>query len=378
MGSLRLGRAATVAVAVLLAGCAGTPGPSATPSDPATLTPTAPTTAPASTPPLAADLTGGTVLQLGSVSHWAIADGRAFAALDPGTIVALDLATGRTSWQASFGMGETWDAQPTLGLTADRKNIIALRTVDAEGKPALDLLVLDAGTGATVAEHLVNDPAGDWVIDLPPRILAADAATIVLDDNPESGRQTAVLDAATGALLWQVDDEAVAATSDLVVTRGAGWSRADGTRRWEAAAPLGRLLGQAPAAVVVQDGTDGHSVVWLDPATGAELARAGELGEPEPPCAASVTTLVCLDAGVTGYDLATGEQLWHSAEGAQAVTMLDEWAYLHRDPGHGGVLDARTGEVLVADAELPDLRYADQTGILLGGDNGYRWVPYLR
>lgn len=366
-------------MAVLLAGCAGTPGPAATPSGSPTVSQTtAPTTEAPAAPPLAADLTGGTALQLGSVSHWAIADGRAFVATDPGTILALDLATGSTSWQASFTLGKTWDAQPTLGLTADRKTVVALRTVDAEGRPALDLLLLDAGTGATIGEHLVSDPDGDWAIDLPPRVLAADAATIVLDDNPESGRQTAVLDAATGALRWQVDDEAVAATADLVITRGAGWSRTDGVRRWEATAPLGRLLAQTPAAVIVQDGTDGRTAVWLDPATGVELARTGELGESEPPCAAGATTLVCLDAGVTGYDLATREELWQSADPAQAVTILDEWAYLYRDPGHDGVLDARTGEVLVTDAELPAIRYADEAGILLGGHDGYTWVPFPR
>jgi outer membrane protein assembly factor BamB len=108
------------------------------------------------------------------------------------------------------------------------------------------------------------------------------------------------------------------------------------------------------------------------------MARTGELGESEPPCAAGATTLVCLDAGVTGYDLATGEELWQSADPAQAVTILDEWAYLYRDPGHDGVLDARTGEVLAADAELPDIRFADEHGVLLGGDDGYTWAPFPR
>ena len=377
MRRLSLGHVGAVAITVLLTGCAGTPGPATTPSDSPTVSQTAaPTTVAPVTPPLAADLTGGTPLQLGSASHWAIADGRAFVATQE--VVALDLATGETVGRAGFTQGEPWDAQPTVGLTADRRTVVALRTVDAGDRTALDLLLLDAATGATIAEHLVTDPAGAWTIDLPPRVLAADAATIVLDDNPESGRQTAVVDSAAGALLWQVDDEAVAATADLVITRNAGWSRSDGARRWQAAAPLGRLLAQTPTAVVVQNGVDGRTAVWLDPATGAELARTGEVGETEPPCAASATTLVCLDAGVTGYDLATGEQRWHSPEAAQWVTTLDEWAYLYRDPGHDGVLDARTGEVLAADAELPDIRFADEHGVLLGGDDGYTWAPFPR
>lgn len=370
-----LGQAAVVALAVLLAGCAGAAVP-----NPADTTPTTPPAAtaspdgPPSGPPLAPDLAGGTPLQLGSAGHWAIATGSAFAADDNGTVVAFDLATGSRRWQAGFSLGKPWDARPTLGLSADRTTVIAARTVDADGATALDLLLLDAASGTAIAEHLVTDPDGRWMIDLPPRILAADDTTAVLADDPESGRQTAVVEIAGGTLAWQVDDQAVAATADTVVTRGAGWSRDDGTRLWQNAAPLGPLLAQSPGALVVQGGTAG---VWLDPGTGSELARTGSLAESEPPCAATIDTLVCLGDGVTGYELSTGQQLWHSADPAEAVAILAEWAYLWRRDGRGDVLDARTGQILVTDAELPALRYFDDTGVLLSGETGYSWVPFV-
>lgn len=376
MRPVHVGHVAVVALAVLLAGCAGDAVP--TPADTGTPNPSltvAPSTSAPPDPPLAADLTGGTPLQLGSSGHWAIADGHAFVATDEGGVVALDLATGSTLWQAGFSLGEPWDAQPTLGVTADRTTVIATRTVDADGAPALDLIRLDAASGAMLSEHLVTDPDGQWTIDLPPRILAADAATIVLDDNPESGRQTAVIDATTGTLAWQVHDEAVAATADTVITRGAGWSRTDGSRLWQSTAPLGLLLAQSADALIVRSESVG---VWLDPATGAQPATTGELGEADSPCAVTADTLICLEAGVTGYDLSSADVLWTASDPAEAVTTLAGWVYLWQADGSGDVRDARTGEVLVEDAELPAIRYSDDHGVLLSAENGYRWVPLAR
>lgn len=375
MRPVAFGHAAMVALMVLLVGCSGATGP--TPAEsPGTTTPAtsaAPSDALAAEPPLAADLTGGTPLQLGSAGHWGIANGRAFVATDEGTVVALDLATGTTAWQAGFGLGEPWDAQPTLGLSADRGSVIAARTVDADGAPAVDLLLLDAASGAPIAEHLITDPAGTWQIDLPPRILDADASTVVLADNPESGRQTAVVAVASGELTWHVDDEAVAADADQVVTRGGGWNRADGSRRWQAEAPLGALLARAPGVVVA---AEGMTAIWLDPASGAELARSDELGESEPPCAATADTLVCVTTtGVAGYALATGDPLWHSPDPAAGIRTLAGWAYLYRASGDDAVLDARTGQVLATDADLPAIRYSDDTGVLLSTDDGYAWCP---
>ncbi|MCW5952877.1 MAG: PQQ-binding-like beta-propeller repeat protein [Propionibacteriaceae bacterium] len=377
MRPVTFGHAAVLASAMLLAACAGAPTP--TPAETTASTPpttTGPTAAPVSKPPLAADLAGGTPLQLGSAGHWTIADGSAFVATDEGTVVALDLATGDTTWQADFSLGDPWDAQPTLGLSAEGTTVIVTRTVEADGAPALDLLLLDAASGATLAEQLVADPAGTWYIDLPPRILAADGMTIVLADNPESGRQTAVVTAALGELVWHVDDEAVAADVDHVVTRGGGWNRADGSRRWQATAPLGPLLAQAPGVVVA---SEGMVAVWLDPATGQELARSDELGESEPPCAATTDTLVCVaSTGVAGYALATGEPLWHSPDQAAGVKTLAGWAYLYRASEDDVVVDARTGQVLATDADLPAIRYSDDTGVLLSTDDGYSWVPFVR
>lgn len=359
------------ALAVALVGCSGVL-PTSTPTD------TPPPSSPASTagrpttPPLATDLTGGIPLDLGSAGHWAIAMGRAFVAGPDGTVTAIDLATGDVAWQATFTLGQPWDVQPMLGLSTDRATVIATRTVDDRGTAHLDLLLLDAASGAPAAEYLVADPAGKWIIDLPPLILAADASTVVLADNPESGLQTAVIDLTTGTLAWRAEEPAVAADETTVVTRAGGRNRADGASLWQATAPLGPLLGQAPGVVVAAEDA---VAVWLDPATGRELARATGLGEAEPPCAATADTLVCVTEGVTGYDLTTGEQRWTSPEPATGVATLFDWAYLWRATG-GDVVDARTGEVLVSGAELPHLRYSDDTGILVGAEYGQLWYPF--
>lgn len=364
------GRATIIVAAALLAGCAG--GVGSTPS--ASPVPSITASVPAG-PPLAGDLTGGTPARLGGVGHWAIADGRAYVAADENTVTATDLTTGNTLWQATFTQGKPWDSQPRLGLSADHSTVVAVRTVDAAGVARLDLLLLDAASGTTKAEHLIADPERAWSVDLPPNVLAADADTIVLAADPESGRQTAVVGVADGRLVWEADDQAVAATAEVVVTRGAGHERGTGATIWKAAARIGPLLAQAPDVIVV--GQDAVAV-WLDPTSGLELNRTGKLGEAEPPCAATSDVLVCVEGGVTGYELGTGKQLWSSPEPADGIAILGDWAYLWRKAGRGDVLDARTGQILVTDAALPSIRYADRTGVLLTGENGYTWVPFVR
>ncbi len=179
----RSARAGVVALAVLLAGCAGQVAvtPSTTPAT---------TASTAARPPVADDLTGGTPVQLGSAGHWAISAGRAFTTPEDGTVVALDLASGRTLWQAEFTTGKAWDSRPQLGLSINQSTVIAVRTVNTGAGARLNLLLLDAATGAVLAERLMSDPGRKWSVDLPPKVLAADADTIVLVDDPESGLQT--------------------------------------------------------------------------------------------------------------------------------------------------------------------------------------------
>ena len=358
---------ATVLAAVLT-GCAGTQAASPAPQS---------STATSLRPPLAGDLGGGTAVQLGAAGHWTIADGRAYTTNDQGTVLAIELATGVTAWQATFGQGEPWDAQPTIGLTADRRTVVAVRTVDVDASARLDLLMIDAGTGAVQAEHLVSDPAHRWRVDLPPRVLAADAATVVLADNPESGRQSGVVAASDGALAWAADEQAVAATEQVVVTRAGGRSRADGTPTWRASTPIGPLVAQSSSALVVRSGS---AAAWIEAATGREVSRSAALAEAEPACAPATDAVVCLVAdGVSGHDPADGQRLWSSAEPADAIVTVRGWAYLWRGgSARGDVLDARTGELFEHNVELPPIRYSDDTGVLLAAENGYRWVPFPR
>ncbi len=361
----RSARAGVVALAVLLAGCAGQVAvtPSTTPAT---------TASTAARPPVADDLTGGTPVQLGSAGHWAISAGRAFTTPEDGTVVALDLASGRTLWQAEFTTGKAWDSRPQLGLSINQSTVIAVRTVNTGAGARLNLLLLDAATGAVLAERLMSDPGRKWSVDLPPKVLAADADTIVLVDDPESGRQTGAVRVHDGRLLWRADEQAVAASAGTVVTRSGGRARGDGKQRWQSAAPLGPLLAQTAEVIVVGMAS---SAVWLDPALGLEIARIDDLGEAEPPCAATSGVLICLDAGVAGYALANGTQLWASSVPAQSIAIVNNWAYLWRRDGRGDVLDARTGHVLIADAVLPSIRYANGAGILVSDKNGDRWAP---
>lgn len=325
-------------------------------------------------PPLAADLAGGTPVQLGAAGHYAIAAGHAYVAGSAGDVTALDLATGGTGWRAEFTNGTPWDARPTVGLSADGRTVVAVRTVDVDSVGRLDVLLIDAATGTVQAEHVVGDSAGKLRVDLPPLVVAADQTTIVLADNPESGRQTAVVRTSDGVLAWVANDQAVGATSTMVITRSGGRDRAKGTVRWKASSSLGPLVARRGNVVVVRQGT---KAVWLSATTGRRLALTGKLSTDEPTYAATRNTVVYLTtAGLSGRDLATGKRLWHRAGKGVAVVSLLDWAYVWRKGTRGDVLSARTGKVLVKNKVLPSILYANDAGVLLNADDGYRWVSF--
>lgn len=344
-----------IALMVMLSsGCAIPASPSATPSA-------------EGGPPLASDLAGGVPVELGGVGHWVIRDGRAITATDDG-IEAIDLGTGKVTWRASFGgSGEPWDATATVGLSADGTTAHALRTVTTPDGSALELLSVTASTGAVAGDRALADPDGLWHVDLPPRILAADAATLVLADDPEVGRQVGAVDLSTGTVVWSADDQGFAGI-DPVITRSGARDPLTGASRWETAFQIGPFLGRADDRVVVGD-TDGARVVWLDIADGEEAAATAE--DPDS-CAPADSVLVCLGEEASGYDLTSGEPLW-SGDSAEAVTTYRDWVYLWHSETRGDVLDGRTGEVLVTDAELPRIRYSDATGVLVDSDT-LRWV----
>ena len=370
--------AAVILAAVTLTACAGPvatspevagPAPAATASSTPGATPSKPTK-----PPLVADLAGGTPVQLGPAGHYAIVGARAFVADPDGTVTALDLGTGLTAWQAQFTKGTPWDARPTVGLSADGRTVVAVRTVDVDSVGRLDVLLIDAATGTVQAEHVVGDSAGKLRVDLPPLVVAADQTTIVLADNPESGRQTAVVRTSDGVLAWVANDQAVGATSTMVITRSGGRDRAKGTVRWKAFSSLGPLVARRGNVVVVRQGT---KAVWLSATTGRRLALTGKLSTDEPTYAATRNTVVYLTtAGLSGRDLATGKRLWHRAGKGVAVVSLLDWAYVWRKGTRGDVLSARTGKVLVKNKVLPSILYANDAGVLLNADDGYRWVSF--
>lgn len=365
-------------LAITLTACVGpvatapevaAPAPAATASSTPGATPSKPTQ-----PPLVADLAGGTPVQLGPAGHYAIVGARAFVADPDGTVTALDLGTGLTAWQAQFTKGAPWDARPTVGLSADGRTVVAVRTVDVDSVGRLDVLLIDAATGTVQAEHVVGDSAGKLRVDLPPLVVAADQTTIVLADNPESGRQTAVVRTSDGVLAWVANDQAVGATSTMVITRSGGRDRAKGTVRWKASSSLGPLVARRGNVVVVRQGT---KAVWLSATTGRRLALTGKLSTDEPTYAATRNTVVYLTtAGLSGRDLATGKRLWHRAGKGVAVVSLLDWAYVWRKGTRGDVLSARTGKVLVKNKVLPSILYANDAGVLLNADDGYRWVSF--
>ncbi len=352
---------AVVAAALLLSSGCATPGvPAASPT---------PSSSPSASalPPLAADLTGGVPVTLGSATHWAIREGRAFVASADG-VEAIDLATGATAWRAAFGgSGAPWDATATVGLSSDGATLHAQRTVDTPSGAALELLSVTAATGAIAGNHEVEDPQGRWQVDLPPRILAADATGLVLADNPESGAQVGVVDLPTATMLWSADDQGMAG-GDLVITRSGARNLRTGAPVWQAPFRIGPFLGWSGDRVVVGD-TEAGRVVWLNAAGGTEEAEAP--ADPEL-CLTAASVLVCPGERTNGYDLVSGEPLWSGGEGSGVATYRD-WVYLWRTDTRGEVWDGRTGEVLVADGELPRIRYSDASGILVETD-GLRWV----
>lgn len=320
-------------------------------------------------PPLAADLAGGIPVSLGGEGHWAIHGTLAFTATQTG-ITALDLTTGATTWQASFPDGSrAWDAQPTVGVSADGGTVHGLRTVEGSDGARLELLSVEASSGEISDTRLVGDSADQWLVDLPPRILAADASSLVLSDNPESGYQVGVVRLPSADLAWRDADQAIAADAS-VLTRSGSRDRLTGAPVWQAAFQLGPLVGRALDTAVVEDGDAGR-VVWLDAATGRELASiAAESGT----CVAAASVVACQGAGVTGYDLASGELLWSDPATAQAVTTYRDWVYLWRSEQRGDVLDGRTGEVSVTDGELPRIRFGNEAGVLVDRADGSVWV----
>ncbi len=359
-GGSRRASAAIATVLLLSSGCATPGAPAATP------TPSPSPSAPAR-PPLASDLTGGVPVNLGGATHWAIRDGRAFLATTDG-VEAIDLATGATAWRAAFeGSGVPWDSTATVGFSSDGATLHALRTVDTPAGAALELLSVTADTGAIVGNRQVEDPQGQWRVDLPPRILTADATSLVLADNPESGAQVGVVDLPTATMLWSADDQAMA-SNDLVITRSGARDLRTGAPLWQASFRIGPFLGWAGEQAVVGDAEAGR-VVWLDAARGTEAAAAP--GDPDL-CVTGASVLVCPGEKTRGYDLVSGEQLWSGGEGNGLATYRD-WVYLWRTETRGDVLDGRTGEVLVADGELPRIRYSDASGVLVETD-GLRWV----
>ena len=111
--------------------------------------------------------------------------------------------------------------------------------------------------------------------------------------------------------------------------------------------------------------------------TGRRLALTGKLSTDEPTYAATRNTVVYLTtAGLSGRDLATGKRLWHRAGKGVAVVSLLDWAYVWRKGTRGDVLSARTGKVLVKNKVLPSILYANDAGVLLNADDGYRWVSF--
>ncbi len=343
---------------VTLAGC-GTPAvPAASPTPSGTVT----------QPPLAADLAGGVAISLGGEGHWAIRGDRAFLA-GPEGLRAIDLASGSTAWEASFPAGQQpWDADPTVAVSADGATVHALRTVEAGAAGALELLSVDSSDGTVTGSRVVSDPSGTWQVDLPPRILAADDASLVLADNPESGYQVGAVALPAAEFLWAADDQGFAADA-TVITRSGARDRRTGAQLWQAPFALGPLVVATDAAVVAGDGAG--RVVWLDAGTGTK--RAAVEADPES-CAAAATVVVCLADGAAGYDLASGEQLWSRVEASEAVTTYRDWSYLWRSETAGDVLDARTGKVIVRDSELPRIRLSTEAGVLVDRADGSVWV----
>ncbi len=280
---------------------------------------------------------------------------------------AIDLNTGGVSWQTAYpASGTPWDGPPTIGLSSDRTTVLALRTVDVPAGAQLQLLRLAAATGAVLDARQVGDPQRQWRTDLPPTVLAADAETLVIAEQPETGRQAGVIELATATMSWARSEQAYAADEARVYTRSGALQRPTGAVDWRTKDQVGPLLALSGESVVLFD-PERSRVVWLDAGTGARRGATEPVGDPEE-CRPATSVLVCVGAEPAGYDLDTGKALWRTRTAAHAVETLDDWGYLFTGSTRGYVVDAVTGDVLVRDAELPALRFSNTSGILVGGD----------
>lgn len=349
-------------VALLLTGC--TPTPSVAPG-------AGPSVAPVR-PPVAADLADGVAVQLGAAGHWAITGSIGFTA-DQDAVHAIDLTTGAPRWERPFDSGhQAWDAGPTLKVSDDGSTVLALRTV---GEGELELVRIDAASGGLLDSRLVGDPGAGWRVDLPPFILSADATTAVLADDPESGRQTGVLDLASASLRWTAEDQAFASDEARVITRTGARDRLTGRPLWSSAEPLGPVVAHTPQVVVVAQGSS-HQLVWLAAGSGARIAATPPAQE-TPDCRATATAVVCLTDGATAYDLATGERLWSSTQRYQAITSYLDWAYLWRSEDTGDVVAARSPELVVENEALAAIVFGNAAGVLVE-NGGTTWVSTPR
>ncbi len=397
-GRIALLAAGVTLAALLLPGC--TNGTS--PQPPATSPPTA--------APLLEELAAGVTIP----GHGAepagelhIVDASGYRSFGTDQVERIDLVSATQTWSTAFpSVGlEPSDALPTVGVSGDAATVHAVRSVTLIGQDGRDdvlgvqLMTLDAGTGAMLDSAFVGAPdqeVGAWAV--PPQILSADSTRIVLSADPEVGASTTALRLPAATIAWTVDDQAYGADPSVVLVRTvaadwtvgmAGLDARTGELLWdlaEEATDHAYLGGTDTAYLIDEAGADGHRLLWVDPTTGAVTAATDLVQAPEEllDCHLAATVVACHEGdrgqSMSGYDLATGEQLWSITSGSRHVPTLTttyrDWLYgtVSGAEPDGVVLDARTGSELASEVALPGILFSNDAGVLIAGATGQSWV----
>lgn len=314
--------------------------------------------------------------------------------VEPATLRAIDVLTGKQKWQAGID-GTPSDPNAQRGpfvssagprppmLSDDGKTVVVAVPIAEPGKgttpghQAISVLAVDADTGKTSWSTKVAVSGavsgGDRTGSVTSVVAVTDSAVVVAYRNDAA--TTVAIDPSNQKILWQRDEyEAGAVSGDIVVgtdskvaenssmVQATALDLIKGEQRWTAAtrASQAAVIPANPALIVVDRidyGTGDAALLFLDPKTGQERAsfpinRPFGLGSSYGPCLYDQRSiLICFPSDyVTAFDATNGKWLqWELPDQtanrvAPRVTTAWHGMVYGRTSNGPVVLDAATGK----------------------------------
>ena len=247
----------------------------------------------------------------------AVAYGRAYIASNPGTLYAVQAATGRTSWK--YASGRCTAASPAVADGIVYMAFLNLRSIGCNAQPGttgLDGLVvaLDARTGSLVWKHTIG-PSETSPLVAHGRVYVGDWTGRVYALSAKTGKE--VWDYATGG---QVKG-AVALTGNRLFVGSYDH------HLYALDARTGTLIWRSAS----QDRLGGRGTFYSTPATAYGRVYIGST-----------------DGKVYSYGAASGDIRWSQSTGGYVYgspALFDEKVYIGSYSGRFYALDAATGDV---------------------------------